>query len=49
MDEERSETEPPREEEDLGEFDFVDPLKRDPDAGETMPGADPIVSPIPPE
>ena len=36
-------------EEELPDLDYVDPMKRDPDAGETMPGADPVVSPIPPE
>jgi hypothetical protein len=30
-------------------IDPVDPLKRDPDEGETMPGLDPVVSPVPPE
>ena len=36
------------EQEDLGELDFVDPLKRDPEE-ESLPGADPIVPPVPPE
>jgi hypothetical protein len=36
------------EEEDLGEFDHLDPLKRDPDR-ESLPGLDPIVPPVPPE
>jgi hypothetical protein len=35
-------------EDDLGEFDFMDPLKRDPDT-EALPGLDPIVPPVPPE
>jgi hypothetical protein len=39
---------PPSEEDDLGELDFVDPLKRDPD-DESLPGLDPIVPPVPPE
>jgi hypothetical protein len=30
-------------------IDPIDPLKRDPDEGETMPGLDPVVSPLPPE
>jgi hypothetical protein len=29
--------------------DPVDPLKRGPDEDETMPGADPVVPPVPPE
>jgi hypothetical protein len=33
---------------DLGEFDFADPLKRNPEEGDALPGADPIVT-IPPE
>jgi hypothetical protein len=37
--------EPPPEQEDLEDFDYVDPLKRD----ETLPGLDPIVPPVPPE
>jgi hypothetical protein len=44
-----SEVETPGEEE-LPEFDHVDPLKRDPDDDhEALPGLDPVVSPIPPE
>jgi hypothetical protein len=39
---------PPGEEEDLEEFDYMDPLKRDPDR-ESLPGLDPIVPPVPPE
>ena len=35
-------------EDDLGEFDYMDPLKRDPDT-EALPGLDPIVPPVPPE
>jgi hypothetical protein len=31
------------------EIDPLDPLKRDPGEGETMPGLDPVVSPVPPE
>jgi hypothetical protein len=46
-DRDRREGEPPAEEEDLGEFDYVDPLKRDPD--DTLPGLDPIVPSVPPE
>ena len=38
----------PQEEEDLGEFDYMDPLKRDPD-DDAQPGLDPIVPPVPPE
>jgi len=30
-------------------IDPIDPLKRGPDEDETMPGLDPVVSPIPPE
>ena len=38
------------EEEEIGtSIDPVDPLKRDPDEGETMPGLDPVLSPVPPE
>jgi hypothetical protein len=35
-------------EEDLEEFDYMDPLKRDPDS-DALPGLDPIVPPVPPE
>jgi hypothetical protein len=35
---------PPDEEEELEEFDHLDPLKREP-----MPGLDPVVPPVPPE
>jgi hypothetical protein len=35
----------PGEEEELEDFDYVDPLKRD----EELPGLDPIVPPVPPE
>jgi hypothetical protein len=35
----------PGEEEELEEFDHVDPLKRD----EALPGLDPILPPVPPE
>jgi hypothetical protein len=38
----------PVEEEDLEEFDYMDPLKRDPER-EALPGLDPIVPPVPPE
>ena len=31
------------------EPDPVDPLKRDPDEDEALPGPDPVVSPVPPE
>jgi hypothetical protein len=48
MDEERNENDPASNEDDLGEFDFVDPLKRDPD-DDALPGLDPIVPPVPPE
>jgi hypothetical protein len=41
-------TPPPDEETEEG-IDPLDPLKRDPDEDETMPGLDPVVSPIPPE
>jgi hypothetical protein len=37
------------EEEDLEEFDHADPLKRDPDGRDSLPGLDPIVPPVPPE
>ena len=44
-----SEKEPPDEGEDeLGEFDYMDPLKRDPE-DDAVPGLDPIVPPVPPE
>ena len=36
-------------EEELPEFDYVDPLKRDREDGDVLPGPDPIVSPVPPE
>jgi len=39
---------PVPDEDDLGEFDFADPLKRSPEQGDSLPGADPIVT-IPPE
>ena len=40
----------PDETEELGtEIDPLDPQKRDPGEGETMPGLDPVVSPVPPE
>jgi hypothetical protein len=39
----------PAEQDDLEEFDYLDPLKRDPDAGDALPGLDPIVPPVPPE
>ena len=39
---------PPEETEVEPGIDFADPLKRDPEE-ETMPGLDPVVSPIPPE
>lgn len=40
---------PPGEgEEDLGEFDYMDPLKREPEE-DALPGLDPIVPPVPPE
>jgi hypothetical protein len=47
----RTEGDPPQEETDDDDtaIDPIDPLKRDPDEGETMPGLDPVVSPIPPE
>jgi hypothetical protein len=47
--EEREPTPAPGEEEDLEEFDYLDPLKRDPDGGDALPGLDPIVPPVPPE
>jgi hypothetical protein len=37
------------EQEDLEEFDYMDPLKRDPEGGDALPGLDPIVPPVPPE
>jgi hypothetical protein len=41
---------PPDETEEAGPtIDPLDPLKRDPDEDETMPGLDPVVSPVPPE
>jgi hypothetical protein len=45
---EPGEAQPDPVEDELGEFDYMDPLKRDPDA-ETQPGLDPIIPPIPPE
>jgi hypothetical protein len=33
--------------EDLAEFDYMDPLKRD--AEDDLPGLDPIIPPVPPE
>jgi hypothetical protein len=38
----------PEGDDDLGEFDFTDPLKRSPDDDDSLPGLDPIVT-IPPE
>ena len=38
----------PGDEEELEEFDHVDPLKRDAD-DDALPGLDPIVPPVPPE
>ncbi len=47
--EERPDT-PQEETEEVGTgIDPIDPLKRDPDEEETMPGLDPVVSPVPPE
>ena len=43
------EEEPTGDEEQLPDVDYVDPLKRDPDGEDVMPGLDPVVSPIPPE
>jgi hypothetical protein len=43
------ETTPPPDEETEQGIDPLDPLKRDPDEDDTMPGLDPVVSPIPPE
>jgi hypothetical protein len=40
--------ETPPQEEELGEFDYMDPLKREPD-DDALPGLDPIVPPVPPE
>ena len=40
---------PPEQEEELPEFDFMDPLKRSPEDDDAMPGLDPIVPPIPEE
>jgi hypothetical protein len=45
-DHERDEPTPP-EEDDLGELDAVDPLKRE--GEDELPGLDPIVPPVPPE
>jgi hypothetical protein len=46
-DEERT---PNAEDDELGTgIDPLDPQKRDPEEGETMPGLDPVVSPVPPE
>ena len=36
------------EEGDLEEFDYMDPLKRDPE-DDAIPGLDPIIPPVPPE
>ncbi len=47
---EQERNEPQEETERVGtEIDPIDPLKRDPDEGDTMPGLDPVVSPVPPE
>ncbi len=47
---EKADSPPAEETEEVGtEIDPVDPLKRDPEEGETMPGLDPVVSPVPPE
>jgi hypothetical protein len=49
MPEEQPETpEPAPQQEELGEFDYMDPLKRDP-GDDALPGLDPIVPPVPPE
>jgi hypothetical protein len=45
---ENTDAPPAADEESLGEFDHLDPLKRDPD-DDAVPGLDPIVPPIPPE
>lgn len=46
---EKEET-PQEETEEVGPaIDPIDPLKRDPDEEEAMPGLDPVVSPIPPD
>lgn len=49
MTREPEETSPDEVEEVGPTIDPIDPLKRDPDEGETMPGLDPVVSPVPPE
>jgi hypothetical protein len=36
-------------EEELAEFDYMDPLKRDPEEEDALPGLDPIIPPVPPE
>jgi hypothetical protein len=46
---ERPEDSAPDEQEELEEFDHVDPLKRDPEHDDALPGLDPIVPPVPPE
>ena len=48
MSEPSEETEAASAEQDLDEFDYVDPLKRDPEE-DSLPGLDPIVPPVPPE
>ena len=42
------ESEPPPQEEELSEIDFADPLKRDPEESDSLPGLDPVVI-VPPE
>jgi hypothetical protein len=39
---------PPDGDEELAEFDYMDPLKRDRE-DDALPGLDPIVPPVPPE
>jgi hypothetical protein len=46
----REEETPQEEPEEIGtEIDPIDPLKRDREEGDDMPGLDPVVSPVPPE
>jgi hypothetical protein len=50
MSEQEADSQSAEETDDLGTaIDPVDPLKRDPEEDETMPGLDPVVSPVPPE
>ena len=45
---EHEQPQPDEGEEELGEFDYMDPLKRDAE-DDAIPGLDPIFPPVPPE